>query len=480
MDLRRTTNYQTRIFLLVSLFSWIITFAFLVLQITREREYKVGMLNARLQEMNRMVVRDYEEGKDIDAAYIRHIAPSGDVRISLIDLTGKVVYDSSGKELLRNHADRQEFKDAIALGSGYTIRRQSEANNHDYFYSATRGKDIVVRSSMQYNSELESLLSINGLYALLIVATSIVLTIVAFFASRRLSKSIAMLRDFANCAEHGDIEGFDVSSFPKGELGDISGHIVNLYKNLKQTAEERDRNLQEAMFEESEKNRIKQQLTNNINHELKTPVHAIQACLETVVEMGDSMSEVSKNQLIEKSYQNTKRLSALLADVSIITRMSEASDHIEMERFDLKKTIESVAGDVAHLYPAEKYVHFYIDVAANIVINGNEGLIESIFKNLMVNSVLHSGGNEAYLQCRDGGDGYAHIVYYDNGKGVPEEHISKIFERFYRVDKGRSRANGGTGLGLSIVKNAVLFHKGTITASNCSQGGLRFEFTLRL
>lgn len=480
MDLRRTTNYQTRIFLLVSLFSWIITFAFLVLQITREREYKVGMLNARLQEMNRMVVRDYEEGKDIDAAYIRHIAPSGDVRISLIDLTGKVVYDSSGKELLRNHADRQEVKDAIALGSGYTIRRQSETNNHDYFYSATRGKDIVVRSSMQYNSELESLLSINGLYALLIVATSIVLTIVAFFASRRLSKSIAMLRDFANCAEHGDIEGFDVSSFPKGELGDISGHIVNLYKNLKQTAEERDRNLQEAMFEESEKNRIKQQLTNNINHELKTPVHAIQACLETVVEMGDSMSEVSKNQLIEKSYQNTKRLSALLADVSIITRMSEAPDHIEMERFDLKETIESVAGDVAHLYPAEKYVHFYINVADNIEINGNEGLIESIFKNLMVNSVLHSGGNEAYLQCRDGGDGYAHIVYYDNGKGVPEEHISKIFERFYRVDKGRSRTNGGTGLGLSIVKNAVLFHKGTITASNYSQGGLRFEFTLRL
>lgn len=480
MDLKRTINYQTRIFLLVCVFSWIITFAFLVLQITREREYKVGMLNARLQEMNRLVIRDYENGVDIDSTYMHYLNPSGDVRISLIDLNGKVVYDSSGKEVLRNHADRQEVKDAIASGGGYTIRRQSETNNNDYFYSATRGKSIVVRSSMQYNSELESLLSINGLYVLLIVATSVVLTIVAFFASRRLSKSIAMLRDFANCAEHGDIEGFDVSSFPKGELGDISGHIVNLYKNLKQTAEERDRNLQEAMFEESEKNRIKQQLTNNINHELKTPVHAIQACLETVIEMGDSMSEASRKELIEKSYQNTKRLSALLADVSIITRMSEASDRIEVEQFNLKDTIESVADEVLNLYPADKYIHFDINVQDNIEINGNEGLIESIFKNLMVNSVLHSGGNEAYLQCRKGNDGYAHIVYYDNGKGVPEEHISKIFERFYRVDKGRSRVNGGTGLGLSIVKNAVLFHKGTITASNRPTGGLRFEFTLRL
>ena len=106
MDLKRTINYQTKIFLLVCVFSWIITFAFLVLQITREREYKVGMLNARLQEMNRLVIRDYENGVDIDSAYIHYLDPSGDVRISLIDLTGKVVYDSSGKEMLRNHADR--------------------------------------------------------------------------------------------------------------------------------------------------------------------------------------------------------------------------------------------------------------------------------------------------------------------------------------------------------------------------------------
>ena len=98
----------------------------------------------------------------------------------------------------------------------------------------------------------------------------------------------------------------------------------------------------------------------------------------------------------------------------------------------------------------------------------------------MVNSVLHSGGNRAYLTFSDGHDGYAHITYYDNGKGVPEEHLTKIFERFYRVDKGRSRATGGTGLGLSIVRNAVAFHKGTIVATNRKEGGLRFDFTLRL
>ena len=480
MDLRRTINYQTRIFLLVCLFSWIITFAFLTIQITREREYKVGLLDARLQELNRMIIRDYENGVNIDSSYMKRNMPSHEIRVSLIDLDGKVIYDSNGTDILRNHAERQEVKDAISKGMGYTIRRQSETNSLDYFYSAMRGKSVVVRSSMPYDSVLEGLLSINSLYALLMVLTSIVLTIVAFFASRRLSKSIEMLRDFANCAEHGDIESFEVASFPKGELGDISGTIVKLYKNLKQTAEERDKNLQEAMFEESEKNRIKQQLTNNINHELKTPVHAIQACLETVIEMGDNISESSKKELLDKSYQNAKRLSDLLSDVSVITRMTEAPDKIEFEQFVLKDIVESVADEVADLYPADKYIKFEINVDDNIVINGNVGLIESVFKNLMVNSVLHSGGNRAYLTCSDGHDGYAHITYYDNGKGVPEEHLTKIFERFYRVDKGRSRATGGTGLGLSIVRNAVAFHKGTIVATNRKEGGLRFDFTLRL
>lgn len=479
MDLKRTINYQTRIFLLVCLFSWIITFAFLIMQISREHEYKVELINARLQEVNRMIILDYEDGVVINDQYVKRMLPVGGVRLSIIDLKGNVIYDSDNKDIVANHADRQEVKEAMAHGSGYTIRRHSETNNKDYFYSALRGGSVVVRTSIEYNSKLIDELSVNSIYGILMVATTVVLTIVAFFASRRLSQSIEMLRDFADCAENGSIEKFDESSFPKGELGDISIHIVNLYKNLKQTAEERDRNLQEAIFEESEKNRIKQQLTNNINHELKTPVHAVQACLETVINMKDGLSKEAKEELLNKSYQNVKRLSALLSDVSVLTRMTEAPDKIEFERIDIRELAESIADEVMNMYNGDETFTINVYAPRNLEINGNVGLIESIFKNLMVNSVLHSGGNRARLECVDGNDGYVHLTYYDNGKGVPEEHLSRIFERFYRIDKGRSRTSGGTGLGLSIVRNAVVFHKGTIVATNRAGSGLCFKFTLK-
>ena len=97
----------------------------------------------------------------------------------------------------------------------------------------------------------------------------------------------------------------------------------------------------------------------------------------------------------------------------------------------------------------------------------------------MVNSITHSGGSEIHLSCTPAQDRYVHFTYWDNGKGVAEEHLQRIFERFYRVDEGRSRANGGTGLGLSIVRNAVAFHGGTISAKNRKSGGLQFDFTLR-
>lgn len=478
MASEHTNNYRKRLFAVFAIFTWVITIAFFAVQYTREREYKIDLLNTRLQEVNARVIADMADGETIDKPYTESLGIDS-LRLSIISADGRVLFDSNTDSVKANHRGRKEVADALSTGRGYTVRRQSETEQSDYFYSATRAGDVVVRTALPYNRYLISALTINSLYGYVIALVACIITMFALFASKRISLNVEMLRDFADRAEKGDLRDFRSDDFPKNELGEISGHIVNLYKNLKQTTEERDRHLKEAMFEESEKNRIKQQLTNNINHELKTPVHAIQACLETVVNNEDKLTPAQRRELLDQSYQNVRRLSALLADVSTLTRMSEAPDKIEKEEVNVKSLVDMLLADLRAAYFANGEFSVFTNIPDNATLRGNVALLESIFKNLIVNSVLHSGGNEIHLSCFPGSDGFLHCSYWDNGSGVPAEHLDKIFERFYRIDGGRSRANGGTGLGLAIARNAVAFHGGEITASNREPHGLRFDFTLR-
>ena len=110
---------------------------------------------------------------------------------------------------------------------------------------------------------------------------------------------------------------------------------------------------------------------------------------------------------------------------------------------------------------------------------GNRSLLYSVFRNLTDNAIAYAGdGTTITLEGKEIGNKW-HFVFRDNGQGVPQEHIARLFERFYRVDKGRSRKMGGTGLGLAIVKNAVLLHGGTIRVNNLPEGGLKFELTIK-
>lgn len=119
-----------------------------------------------------------------------------------------------------------------------------------------------------------------------------------------------------------------------------------------------------------------------------------------------------------------------------------------------------------------------IDMPERVLVNGNSTLLLSIIKNLTDNAIAYSGGRDIYIRLAESSKTMHTITFADNGIGIDEEHINHIFERFYRIDAGRSRKLGGTGLGLSIVKNAVLFHGGDITVYNRKAGGLEFKFTL--
>lgn len=477
MALKKTSSgYQTRLFLLISCFTWILTFAFFVLQYTREKEFKIENLDSQLQVLNTEILNELKYSGGLEGLKARKAADTDSVRITVIDFSGNILFDSEAENIMKNHSDRKEFTDAMKTGHGYTVRRLSKSVNNVYFYSATKGDSLVVRSAMPYNDSLAQTLQVDWVYGLIIIIIAIVVNIIAYFAIRRIGVTVNNLREFATKAEEGTLDLSETYEFPQDELGDISGLIVNMYINEQKIRKERDENMNALMFEEQEKQRIKHQLTNNINHEIKTPVHAIQACLETIVNNGDRLTKEQTTELIERAYEHVKQLSSLLHDISVITRISEAGSQIERTNVNINNILSNIEKDM-ELNPAENRMRLNIDVPENMVINGNEALVESIFNNLVNNALAYSGGRDIYISATDEGDWYM-FEFADNGIGVDKEHLSKLFERFYRVDSGRSRKMGGTGLGLSIVKNSVLFHNGAIKVSNRQKGGLQFTFTL--
>lgn len=228
---------------------------------------------------------------------------------------------------------------------------------------------------------------------------------------------------------------------------------------------------------EQEKNRIKRQLTNNINHELKTPVASIQVCLETLLS-GISLNEEKRQELIERCYIHNERLRNLLNDVSLITRIEDGNTLISKEPIVINEIIKEV-GEELEIMPENERLILHTDFTQKVTIEGNLSLIGSIFRNLTENAIRYSEGKNIYISLIENDDAKCLIRFEDDGKGVKEEDLPHLFERFYRVDKGRSRQMGGTGLGLAIVKHSVQFHGGTIKVSNRPQGGLRFDFSLK-
>ncbi len=476
---RPRISVHTRIFLLIMFFTWSLALVFFALQYSREVDFKTEVLDSRLQ-MENMRILSYignNKTKQITPEALKQMGVDDSLRVSIIDFSGKVLYDTNSASVKENHLNRKEVREAIKYGHGFQKRRISSTDARQYFYSATRGNGFVVRSALPYTHTLVDTLKADPVNSNLIIIIALLMTVLAWLASYRVSRSVKNLRKFVSAAEYDDIDDYDTKQFPNDELGEISAHVVNLYKNLKVTSEQRDQNLREAMYEQSEKNRIKHQLTNNISHEIKTPVHVIQACLETLEHNADALPDDAKKQLLDTSYENVKRLTALLSDLSVITRISDAPEKIESAMVNVTDVIKKVVNEM-NVFPPEKRMRIHVEVPDDVIIKGNASLLESIFRNLMVNSFNYSGGRDVMVKLKDSTPEYYVFTFSDNGVGVAPEHLPRLFERFYRVDTGRSRSMGGTGLGLAIVKNAVMFHQGKITVRNREGGGLEFEFSL--
>lgn len=458
-------------------FLWTMILCFTFFQYFREKHFKSELVNAQLQLYNHKLLTLVEDGSPYEDFIASEEKPFDDLRISIIATTGTVVFDNTLPiDSLDNHSHRPEIIATMKNGDAYHAGRQSTSDGRDYFYSATRGDRVIVRTAIPYSDLLKELLRPDSTFIFVMICISLAMSVLVFFATRRLGENIERLNRFAAKAETG--ESFDEEeSFPNDELGSISNHIVQLYAQWQQTIKDRDIAHEARLREEQEKIRIKQQLTNNINHELKTPVASIQVCLETLLS-GINLTEEKRQELIERCYANNERLRRLLEDVSLITRMESGSQLIGKETVNINSIIDEIS-DELNIMPEEERLYLHTDFNEQVVMNGNLSLIGSIFRNLTENAIAYSGGKNIFITLMENNEDCCLIRFEDDGRGVEEEQLPRLFERFYRVDKGRSRRMGGTGLGLSIVKHAVQFHGGNVSVTNRAEGGLRFEFSLK-
>jgi hypothetical protein len=560
----------------------------MLFQYKREKAYKIELLNTQLQNYNNQLCDFLADHHGVNSdsmqSYVTtHMMPN--LRVTLIEPSGKVVYDNTNAnwKSFANHSSRKEVQDALMYGSGYSISRQSESiQGEEYFYSARYYPPyrIIIRSALPYNLSLAEHLQADSGYLWFALIICLVLIFIFYRFTRKLGKSITKLQQFAMKADRNEPIDMDIlQTFPKNELGEISQHIIKIYKRLHRAKEalyiereklishlqtsheglgvftkERqeilvnnlftqyinnisDRNLrstneifdipelqpiieflnrnegnfskeekryamhlnknarsftveciifQDMSFEisinditqEEEQARLKRQLTQNIAHELKTPVSSIQGYLETIIS-NPNIPQENVRVFLERSYAQSNRLTFLLRDISVLTRMDEAPELVEKEQVNLSKIVENILNEVA-LGLEEKHITVVNKLPSEVILTGSSSLLYSIFRNLTDNAIAYAGNDiQITINCFREDEKFYYFSFSDTGVGVPEEHLNRLFERFYRVDKGRSRKLGGTGLGLAIVKNAVLFHGGTIFAKNMPKGGLEFVFTLK-
>lgn len=481
MDSKKRIKYHWRLFLPMAGMTWLVIAVLFYYQYRHETEYRADIVHNQLSNVNNRILRAYEQDVDL-MQYITFLGQT--YENSLYDEMMVSVYSNDGRLLycmgnaIPYDFDKEDFSvDNSREGYGGRHSFMHDGEESMFYLQSTKSNDgqIMVITGMPLTSTINRAIAVDPTVWIIIVALFVVSTGVAYLSTRFLTRNVLLLRQFAQRAAHGEKFDDDID-FPHDELGDISRVIVKLYRDRFEAMEKSRREHEVALHAMDEKGRIKRQLTNNINHELKTPVGVIRGYIDTI--LGDpEMPESMRTHFLERAQANVERLVSLMKDVSTITRLDESGESITVEDVNLHDTLYSIHSDFgpSQLAPG---MTFHYDVPLNCHVMANEALLNGMILNLIRNSGLHSHGTEIGFDLVSENDKFYTFSYWDNGNGVPDEHLPHLFERFYRVDEGRSRKAGGTGLGLPIVRSTIISLGGTIAVHNRAEGGLEFVFTL--
>lgn len=459
---------------------WLVIFAMAAWQYNHNREYCMEKIREQLDLINSRIVYSYENNPRILSSflnfvydYYRQNKVYDRIRITIYE-NGRMIHTQGAPVMLTP----EEIADARGIRRGLNTDDVDTTDDDNYFYySVLPNSDgtMLVATVLPFDTDVNEAIMPSLKVFVVILIMAIILTVMTFFATRHFSKNIRILRTVAEKAV-SDQNFLPMMDFPHDEFGDINRQIVHMYNERSQAMQRQKREHMIAMHAIEEKARAKRQMSSNINHELRTPIGVIKGYLDTMIENPD-MDTDTRMHFLRKAQEHAHRLVSLITDVSAITRLEEGGELINTEELDFHDIAYTIANDLEDSGVMGD-MKFEYSVPLDCKIMGNYNLLTSMIMNLARNSAAYSQGTLCELIMLEETDKFYKFVFRDNGKGVGEEHIPHLFERFYRVDSGRARKAGGTGLGLPIVQSTIMAHGGTISVANRKSGGLAFYFTL--
>ncbi|MDR0970597.1 MAG: HAMP domain-containing histidine kinase [Lentimicrobiaceae bacterium] len=414
--------YKSKLFLYFFAVFALFTAIVLFYQQIREKRYKQALIETKMDIYTHIIAEKENEKEQ------QEVLPAN-LRITIINNGGKVLYDNQADSvpILENHFDRPEIQKAKTANVGSDIRL-SESLDVPFLYYARKTADGYVRVALPYNVETQLLLKTDK--------TFLVLSLSLFLLS-----------------------------------------ILFLWLIARQFGLDVERLKTDIIRQQQARAALKTELTSSIAHELRTPVSAIRGYMETLID--PEIPDEKRIAFINRAHLASIRLSELLQDVSLLTKMEESGRLFTKERIDLYEMAEKVREEF------EESLHANSVKIENLIpegsfMYGNSMLIYSIFRNLIENAINYAGKwITITIEITKSDDKCYYLTVSDTGNGIPEAYLPRIFERFFRVNDGRSREDGGSGLGLAIVHHAVLYHEGEVTAENKSGGGLQINFSLK-
>ncbi len=412
--------------------------------------------------------------------FIQDLAHSGNLRLTMIRSDGSVLFESDlppgNLPTMENHLHRPEVQAALREGTG-TDTRQSATLGLEMFYLArridqpfpeiNRFHDVsVIRAGIPY-TEVRELL---GHIRTLIIAASgmalLLIAVVTFIVTKRVASPIGDLGRIAAEIRKGDLS-LRLPVRSSDEIGSLAETLNSLIDAM---------NADIIQLRKLE--RVRTEFLGNVSHELRTPIFAIQGMLETLLDGALSDPEVNRT-FVERSLANTKRLNTLLGDLIEISRIESGEMKMSFRYFPVGELLSQVVTEMRPIADQNRVALTADLTTIGMAVLGDRDRLKQVMINLVDNAIKynHAGGTVAISAARE--DSGVKISVTDNGVGIADDQIPRIFERFYRVDKERSREAGGTGLGLAIVKHIIEAHGSRVSVTSTPGSGSTFSFILR-
>lgn len=414
---------------------------------------------------------DLAKGANLDVIdKVDALAGKLNLRISVIDRRGQVLADSQmDPASMENHADRVEIVGARETGFGQSTR-PSDTLGLTMKYVAvrlSRGEQIlaVVRFALP-RSQVQ--LQIRVIYRVVLLAAIVTLMIaltIAYFVSKSITSPIGRMQRAAERIAKGEYDS-RVSIKSKDELGQLA-------KSLNAMADE----LQQQIEDLKKMDTIRTDFVANVSHELKTPLTLIKGYIETLE--GKTLDDKEKSRrFVAIIKEHADRLENIINDLLSLSELELSRDCLTKVRLDVKTLIDDIALGFEHSLDAKHLTLNVDDRGDDFKIEADRDKIERVFVNLIDNAIKYTEtGGRIDISIREDSESVT-VIVQDNGIGIGREHIGRVFERFYRVDKARSRELGGTGLGLGIAKHIVLAHHGQIRIESTPGIGTKVFLTL--